>query len=105
MSSLSSRVTSNEADLKIPRLWWDVPNPVPHLILRLESHGTTRYAGTDRKGEFAFDGLEQGEYTLSVFDQDFPEKERLLNAPRKVTLPNRGCVKEEFYVSNAAQKQ
>jgi len=98
-------VTSNEADLKIPRLWWDVPNPVPHLILRLESHGTTRYAWTDRKGEFAFDGLEQGEYTLSVFDQDFPEKERLLSGPRKVTVSNHGCVSQEFSVLNTARKR
>ena len=27
-------VTSNEADLKIPRLWWTLPNPVPGMILQ-----------------------------------------------------------------------
>jgi hypothetical protein len=43
-------VTSNEADLKLPRLWWNVPNPVPQLMLRLESHDTARYAETDRQG-------------------------------------------------------
>src|SRR5579864_1000083 len=41
-------VTNDESDLKIPRLWWDVPHPVPYLILRMESNdGGRRYAMTD----------------------------------------------------------
>jgi len=91
-------VTSNEGDLKLPRLWWNVPNPVPDLILRVESDNTARYAETNRHGEFAFDGLEPGKYALSVLDKDFPEKEQLLSGPRTVTVPSRGCVSENFYI-------
>jgi hypothetical protein len=32
--------------------------------------GDTRYAETNLHGEFAFDGVEPGEYTLSVLDKD-----------------------------------
>lgn len=93
-------VTGSEADPRLPRLW-NAPNPVPDLILRVESDNTTRYAETDRHGEFAFDGLEAGEYTLSVLDKDFPEKQQLLSSPRTVAVPSRGCISENFYIPSA----
>lgn len=95
-------VTSNQDDLKLPRLWWNVPNPVPDLMLRVESGNSARYAETDRHGKFAFDGLEPGKYTLSVLDKDFPEKAHLLSGPRTVAVPARGCVSENFYIPSAS---
>lgn len=98
-------VTSNEIDLKLPRLWWNVPNPVPGLILRVESDSTTRYAETDRHGEFAFDGLEPGDYALSVLDKAFPDKEQILSGPRTIAVPSRGCVSESFYIPDTGPRK
>jgi hypothetical protein len=75
---------------------------MPDLIVRIESSGGRRYAITDRNGEFAIDGLTESEYTVSLLDEDFPEKERLLNGPLRFTMPARGCVSQELYVPKAA---
>lgn len=99
-------ITSNEADLtKIPRVWWEVPNPVTNVVLQLESNGKRWYATTDAAGEYAFDGLVRGDYTLSVLPFDFPENQQPLVQPRRVTMADRGCVAAELYVPKSAIQQ
>ena len=96
-------ITSNEEDLKVPRMWWNLPNPVPGILLQLESNGAKVYAETNREGQFAFDGLARGTYTISAFDAAvFPEKEQPLATPRRIEMPASGCIAVEFYLSKSA---
>jgi hypothetical protein len=68
-----------------------IKSPVPGVILELRSEGLARYATSDGKGKFVFDGLGAGEYVLSAFDRQYPVKQNLLAGPRKFSLAPRGC--------------
>jgi len=66
-------------------------SPVPGVILELRSERITRYATSDNKGRFVFDGLGEGDYTLSAFDREYPSKQNLLAGPRKFSLEPESC--------------
>lgn len=91
-------VTTDEADLKRPRVWRDVPHPARHVTLRLQSETLTRYAATTEKGNFAFDGLPAGEYKLVAYELKYPEPDRILAGPIRVTIPPRGFARQDLYI-------
>ena len=45
----------------------------------------------DEYGRAVFDGLTPGDYKMSVFAPGYPQEQRVLVEPRKVTLDARGC--------------
>ncbi|HXA52977.1 MAG TPA: carboxypeptidase-like regulatory domain-containing protein [Candidatus Acidoferrum sp.] len=45
----------------------------------------------DEYGRAVFDGLTPGDYQVSVFAPGYPQEQRVLAEPRKVTLDARGC--------------
>ena len=45
----------------------------------------------DEYGRAVFDGLTPGDYHVSVFAPGYPQEQRVLVEPRKVTLDARGC--------------
>lgn len=102
---LHGLVTSDEAALKQrPRIWKDVPTPVSGLTLYLEAGNAVRLSGTNRNGEFFFDGLTGGEYTLSAFGEDLLENYEPLMT-RRLKIPDKGCVAEEIYLPKSAEKR
>jgi hypothetical protein len=95
---LDGFVTSNELDLRTPRLWARVNHPVPNLVVELKSEHGLRYTRTDREGEFIFDGLASGDYSISVFDRRYPEHVQVLHGPKKVHIDTKGCATEVLLV-------
>ncbi len=97
-------VTTDRSDLKEPRLWYDVSKPGKDLVVRLDFNGNSWLAGTDDKGRFAFDRLRAGEYSVSVFGEDYFEtpRPRPLVPARRVTVSGGGCSSEVIYVPPAA---
>ena len=68
-----------------------VKSPVPGVILEPRSEHPTRNATSDSKGRFAFDGLGEGEYTVSAFDREYPAKQNLLAGPPTFSLESNSC--------------
>jgi hypothetical protein len=50
-----------------------------------------RYAESDDKGRFVFDGLPAGDFTVSAYAPGFPAETRLLAGPKAVRVEKRGC--------------
>jgi hypothetical protein len=65
--------------------------PVAGAVVELKSAGPPRYAATDERGRFVFDGLPAGAYNLSAFTPAFPEDARLLAGPRDIRLEKGAC--------------
>ena len=91
-------VTTDETDLKRPRMWRDVPHPGEFLTLQLESGGKKRYAASSSKGTFVVDGLAEGEYSLTIYKDDVPDARNLVKGPLRVRVPARGFVTREIYI-------
>jgi len=50
-----------------------------------------RYAESDDKGRFLFDGLPAGDFTVSAYAPGFPAETRMLAGPKSVHVEKRGC--------------
>jgi hypothetical protein len=66
-------------------------------MVELRSSEKMLLAGTDKNGEFAFDGLAPGDYTLSVFD-DYLDSSKPLTEPRRVRVNQEKCLEQSVYV-------
>jgi len=66
-------------------------SPVPGLVLELRSDSLTRYTTADSKGRFVFDGLGEGEYSLSALDAEYPAKQNVLAGPQRFSLEPKSC--------------
>lgn len=53
-----------------------------------------RRAESDEHGRVVFDGLPEGEYTLTVYAAGYPAQKRVISAPRMVKIDKRGCAME-----------
>jgi Carboxypeptidase regulatory-like domain len=65
--------------------------PVPNAQLELRSDDLARYAQSDGKGKFLFDGLPAGDYRISAFAAGYPMYRKLLADPRLVHVKERSC--------------
>jgi hypothetical protein len=79
--------------------------PAPGAILELDSGRSRRYTQSDRDGRFVFDGLDAGEYSISVFDAGYPEQVRLLAGPARVQVEKKGCASEMLLVPKRVSGQ
>ena len=61
-------------------------------IVELKSGDRGRYAQTDDKGRFVFDGLAEGDFTVNAYAPGFPAETRQLAGPKKVRMEKHGCV-------------
>jgi hypothetical protein len=68
-----------------------VKAPAPGVVVQLRSDHLTRYAETDNKGRYVFDGLAEGDYNVSAFAGGYPARPKLLAGPRSVHLDPGGC--------------
>jgi hypothetical protein len=62
------------------------------VTVELHSERLTRYAESDSAGRFVFDGLGEGDYSLSVFAQGYPSNPQLLAGPTAFHVEPKSCV-------------
>ena len=65
--------------------------PVTGPVVKLESGAVTRFFEVDRNGQFLFDGLPEGDYTLSAYAHGYPADPRLLSGPQPFHLEAKSC--------------
>jgi hypothetical protein len=72
-----------------------VPNgigaPVADVVVALQWGGGERYTRSEADGRFVFDGLNGGDYELSVFSKGFPQDARRLTDPKTVHVEEKSC--------------
>jgi hypothetical protein len=69
-------------------------SPVPGVVVQLKGADRTRHAETDERGRFVFDGVPEGEYTLSCFAAGYPEMKKEVTASREVRVEKKACAIE-----------
>ena len=74
---------------------------IANAVIELQSHALTRFTETDQNGHFVFDGLPAGDYTLTVFDSDYPKGKQLAD-PQPVHLQPRSCSLQVIVLSKDA---
>jgi len=65
--------------------------PAEGVIVELGSVRGVRYTAANRFGQFVFDGLEAGDYTLNAYSAGFPDVRQLLSGPQTFHLDARAC--------------
>jgi hypothetical protein len=72
----------------------------------LRSNDLRRFTETDQNGHFVFDGLPEGDYTLTAYDSDYPKGKELLPDPQPVHLQPKSCSLQILVLSkDAAPKE
>jgi hypothetical protein len=72
--------------------------PAEGVVVELQSGGLQRYTETGPKGQFVFDGLRGGDYSLSVFSHEYPLKTDLLAGPQSVHVNAKSCATQMLQV-------
>jgi hypothetical protein len=68
--------------------------PVAGVIVELKSDRLIRYAESDAKGRFVFDGLRGGDYKVSAFARGYPLETRLLAGPQRFHIEQKSCARQ-----------
>jgi hypothetical protein len=79
-----------QRDLDLGHYNGRINSPVD-AVVELKSGEHPRYAQTDDKGRFVFDGLPEGDFTVNAYAPGFPAESRLLAGPKRVHTEKRGC--------------
>lgn len=91
---LEGFITSDIDQLQRDRFHYTpgIKSPVSDVIVQLHfPDGSARYAESDRNGRFVFDGLNGGDYQISVFEAGFPNRVRRLSGPLPITVRSGEC--------------
>jgi hypothetical protein len=65
--------------------------PAEGVIVELKSDRGMRYTAANSVGQFVFDGLDAGNYSLTAYAAGFPNTKKVLNGPRPFHLESRAC--------------
>jgi hypothetical protein len=65
--------------------------PAEGVIVELKSDRGVRYTAANPFGQFVFDGLDAGDYSLSAYAAGFPDTRKMLSGPRPLRLASRAC--------------
>ncbi|HTP34849.1 MAG TPA: carboxypeptidase-like regulatory domain-containing protein [Candidatus Acidoferrales bacterium] len=68
--------------------------PAPGIVVQLKGPDRTRYAETDERGRFVFDGLPEATYTLTGFAAGYPAVQKAATAPKEVRMEKKACASE-----------
>lgn len=71
-----------------------IAGAVPGVVVQLKGADATRYAESDERGRFVFDGLTGGVYTLSGFAAGYPTIRQPVIAPREIHVEKKSCATE-----------
>ncbi|HEY7086839.1 MAG TPA: carboxypeptidase-like regulatory domain-containing protein, partial [Tepidisphaeraceae bacterium] len=74
-----------------PREAERIPLPAEGVIVALRSDHAVRYTATNQFGQFVFDGLDAGEYSLTAYAAGFPDATKVLSGPLPFRLDARAC--------------
>ncbi len=77
-------------DLDMAQYTGRIAAPVA-AVVELKSGGRSRYAESDDRGRFVFDGLPAGDFTVNAYAPGFPAVTRQLAGPKMVRMDKRGC--------------
>ncbi len=91
---LEGFVSSSYTDLNLPRYEDSITAPSKGATLELEAGDVRRYTQSDADGRFAFDGLQAGDYTLSLVATGFPPGPRVVEVARAFHADNGACVRQ-----------
>jgi hypothetical protein len=72
--------------------------PAAGVTLALKSAQGERYTTSNEQGAFVFDGLDQGEYSVTAFAAGFPATKKELSGPMPVHLDARGCAEQVLII-------
>jgi hypothetical protein len=75
-----------------------IASPVAKAVVQLKNADRTRYAESDERGRFVFDGLPEAEYTITVFTAGYPASQKALTAPKQVPIGKKACVTDVMVV-------
>jgi len=93
-STLLEGFATSATQLNRERFAESVDAPLPDLVIELKSDHPPRYTRTDPAGKFIFDGLAEGDYTLSAFDGRFPKVVQQLGYPTSFHAEEKGCARQ-----------
>jgi hypothetical protein len=65
--------------------------PAGGAVIELQSDHLTRFAESDTKGRFVFDGLPEGNYKLSAYAAGYPVNAHLLGGPQSFHVEAKSC--------------
>lgn len=68
-----------------------IASPAPETVVELISKTGVRYTAADAGGRFVFDGLAEGTYRVSAYEQGFPNTVHRLAGPKQVEVAEKGC--------------
>lgn len=68
-----------------------IPQPAAGMIVALGSGSRVRYTASNQAGQFVFDGLDAGDYSLTAYASGFPETAKVLSGPQPFHLDARVC--------------
>jgi hypothetical protein len=71
-----------------------IAGAVPGVVAQLKGADHTRYAESDERGRFVFDGLAEGAYTLTGFAASYPTIRQEVTAARQIRVEKKACVTE-----------
>jgi hypothetical protein len=104
---LEGFVTSEVSQLMPDRFHYsgEVKSPISNVVVQLAGKDAARYAEPDEGGRFAFDGLAEDDYQVSVFERGFPERVHRLSGPKAVHLTAKGCATTALLVLDLSAKK
>jgi len=76
--------------------------PAAGVVVELASGSGVRYTSTNPFGQFVFDGLDAGSYTLRAYPDGFPEIKQVLSGPRPFHLEARTCTTQILTIAKEA---
>jgi hypothetical protein len=85
---------TDEAFQDVPRNVDAIRSPVPGVILELKAADGSRYTSAGPDGRFVFDGLAEGEYSLTPFAADYPAEVVRLSESIRFSAAKNSCVRE-----------
>jgi len=71
-----------------------IGGPVAGAIVEATGGARPVRAATDEHGRVVFDGVSEGQYTLTIYAPGYPAEKRVVAGPQRVAVDRRGCVIE-----------
>jgi hypothetical protein len=80
-----------------------IGTPVPGVIVEADDGVHRLRAETNEFGRVVFDGLADGQYTLTAFGRGYPAEKHAIAGPEKVTVDGRGCAPDVLLLAAPVQ--
>ena len=75
-----------------------IPLPAEGVIVALRSASSVRYTASNQAGQFVFDGLDSGDYSVTAYAAGYPDTAKVLSGPQKFHVDARACTTQILIV-------